>query len=59
MQKRMRFALDLSQSMTRGNSWDNRLDRMAEVAILVMEALHGFEHKFSCVPSRGCAPAQR
>lgn len=48
-QKRLHFALDLSQSMTRGNGWDHRLDRMAEVAVLVMESLQGFEHKFTYV----------
>ncbi len=46
LQKRMRFVFDLSQSMTRGNSWDGRLDRMAQAAVLIMESLAGFEHKF-------------
>ena len=32
--------------MGRGNSWDHRLDRMAQVAILIMESLSSFEHKF-------------
>lgn len=57
VQKRLRFALDLSQSMTRGNAWDHRLDRMADVAILVMESLAGFEHKFSYVLLQWCAAA--
>lgn len=33
--------------MSRGNSWDQRLDRMAQVATLIMESLSGFEHKFN------------
>ena len=45
-QKRLRFVFDLSQSMARGNSWDGRLDRMVQTAVMVMEALAGFEHKF-------------
>ena len=45
-QKRLRFVFDLSQSMARGNSWDGRLDRMVQTAVMIMEALAGFEHKF-------------
>ena len=30
----------------RGNAWDRRLDRQCESAVLIMEALTGFEHKF-------------
>lgn len=45
-QKRLRFVFDLSQSMSRGNSWDRRLDRMAQVATLVMESLSSYDHKF-------------
>lgn len=33
--------------MMRGNGWDGRLDRMAQVVVLIMEALRGYEHKFS------------
>lgn len=32
--------------MSRGNAWDSRLDRMVQIALLFMEALQGFEHKF-------------
>lgn len=46
MQKRLRFVFDLSQSMSRGNGWDKRLDRTAQTAALLMESLSGFEHKF-------------
>ena len=32
--------------MARGNSWDGRLDRTAAIAVLLMEALEKFRHKF-------------
>ena len=44
--KRMIFLFDCSASMARMNASDGRLDRMASCAILIMEALHSFEHKF-------------
>lgn len=44
--KRMLFLLDCSASMARMNAADGRLDRMAACAILIMEALQGFEYKF-------------
>lgn len=45
--KRIVFAVDCSRSMARGNSWDQRLDRMTQAVVLLMEAIDGFEHKFS------------
>lgn len=44
--KRLAFALDCSASMARMSAWDGRLDRMASCAIIIMEALKGFEHKY-------------
>lgn len=44
--KRVLFALDTSASMSRGNAYDKRLDRMAQAVVLVMEAMDGFEDKF-------------
>ncbi len=46
IQKRLRFVFDLSQSMSRGNSWDGRLDREVQTAVMLMEALVPFQHKF-------------
>jgi hypothetical protein len=37
--KRVVFAFDCSQSMTRGNGWDRRLDRMVQVAVMLMDTL--------------------
>jgi hypothetical protein len=45
--KRLRFVLDVSGSMYRFNSDDKRLDRLLEVALIVMESLQGFEHKYT------------
>lgn len=45
--KRLHFVLDLSGSMYRFNGSDQRLERSMETALLMMEALEGFEHKFS------------
>ncbi|KAI8064375.1 AAA domain-containing protein [Gongronella butleri] len=44
--KRMNFVFDLSASMFRFNSHDRRLERSLEVALMIMEAFRGFEHKF-------------
>lgn len=38
--------MDVSGSMYRFNGHDERLYRMMEVAVLIMESLKGFEHKF-------------
>ena len=42
---RLFFVLDVSASMYRFNGMDQRLDRTAEVAVMIMEAFHGFEDK--------------
>ena len=44
--KRISFLLDASASMHRGDGFDGRLQRMGQTAVLLMEALRGFEHKF-------------
>lgn len=44
--KHLTFLLDASASMARGDALDGRLHRMASTAALLIEALHGFEHKF-------------
>ena len=44
--KHLAFLLDASMSMARGDPADGRLRRMGATAALLMEALHGFEHKF-------------
>ena len=44
--KALRFLLDASASMARGDLLDGRLRRMAATAALLVEALAGFEHKF-------------
>ena len=46
--KRIVFAVDLSASMARMNSWDGRLDRMASGVVMLLEALGdpNFSHKF-------------
>ena len=46
--KRICFAVDISNSMSRGNSWDGRLDREAQAIVMVMEAFEGLEDR--CVP---------
>ncbi|KAK3250339.1 hypothetical protein CYMTET_40279 [Cymbomonas tetramitiformis] len=43
--KRLHFALDCSASMYRFNGNDKRLDRELQLAIIIMEAFQGFEHK--------------
>lgn len=43
--KRIHFLFDLSMSMSR-YSWDGRLQRSLETAVMVMESFRGFEHKF-------------
>ena len=44
--KRMHFLFDLSMSMSRF-AGDGRLQRSLEAATMIMEAVKGFEHKFS------------
>ncbi|RHZ72552.1 hypothetical protein Glove_242g5 [Diversispora epigaea] len=44
--KKMFFVFDLSASMYRFNSYDRRLDRSMEVALMIMESFKSFEHKF-------------
>jgi len=43
--KRMHFVFDLSMSMSRYSA-DGRLQRSLEAAVMILEALKGFEHKF-------------
>ncbi|KAJ1482812.1 hypothetical protein T484DRAFT_1802869 [Baffinella frigidus] len=45
--KRLRFVLDVSGSMYRFNSEDRRLERCCQMAVLLMECLAGFDHKYS------------
>lgn len=44
--KRLRLLVDVSGSMYRFNGHDQRLERMMESALMVMEALEGFTDKF-------------
>jgi len=44
--KRLAFLVDISNSMSRFNSWDGRLDRMCQTVAMLMETLEGFQHKF-------------
>jgi len=44
--KLLYFTVDCSASMFRFNGFDSRLERMCDVAVLIMEALAGFESKF-------------
>lgn len=44
--KRVTFLFDTSASMYRFNGMDGRLRRTAEVAVMLMESLRGFEQKF-------------
>lgn len=44
--KRVCFLFDASASMYRFNGMDGRLRRSAEAAVMLMEALRGFEQKF-------------
>eukprot|EP00854_Cymbomonas_tetramitiformis_P001590 gene1590-2225_t len=44
--KRIKFVMDLSGSMYTFNRLDGRLDRLLEVAILLFEALDGFESRY-------------
>ena len=44
--KRLRFVLDVSGSMYRFNSEDRRLERCCQVAVMLMEALAPFGHKY-------------
>ena len=44
--KRMKVVVDVSGSMYRFNGHDQRLERMLESALMVMEALYGFDDRF-------------
>lgn len=44
--KRLRFCMDISQSMALFNSNDRRLDRTAATTLMLIEALQGFSHKY-------------
>jgi von Willebrand factor A domain-containing protein 8 len=44
--KRLRFVMDISGSMYRFNSYDERLIRCLEAALLIMESFDGFEQRF-------------
>ena len=44
--KRLRFVMDVSGSMYRFNSYDERLVRCLEAALLVMESFDGFDQRF-------------
>ncbi|KAF4675664.1 von Willebrand factor A domain-containing protein 8 [Perkinsus chesapeaki] len=44
--KRLSIVLDVSASMYRFNGVDGRLKRMTEIAVLLLEALNGFEDRF-------------
>ena len=43
--KYLHFVLDVSGSMYRFNGHDHRLERMMEIAVIIMESLTGFEDK--------------
>ena len=43
--KIIQFVMDVSGSMYRFNGTDNRLERMLEIAVIIMESFHGFEDK--------------
>ncbi|XP_022668336.1 von Willebrand factor A domain-containing protein 8-like isoform X2 [Varroa destructor] len=43
--KRLSLLVDVSGSMYRFNGYDGRLQREMEAVILLMDALHGFQHK--------------
>jgi von Willebrand factor A domain-containing protein 8 len=45
--KCIQFVVDVSGSMYRFNSYDGRLERMLEAAVLIMESMPGFEDKIS------------
>lgn len=45
--KLLRIVLDLSGSMYYFNSHDGRLERSLQAAVMLLEALAGFEHKYS------------
>lgn len=45
--KRLRLVVDVSGSMYRFNSYDDRLERELEAVVLVMEAFKGFEDKIN------------
>jgi von Willebrand factor A domain-containing protein 8 len=44
--KRIKFVVDVSGSMYRFNSYDQRLSKMLETSLLVMESLQGLEQKY-------------
>lgn len=45
--KHLHFLVDVSGSMYRFNGFDQRLERMLEIAVIIMESLAGFEDKLS------------
>ena len=45
--KYLHFIVDVSGSMYRFNGYDQRLERMIEIAVIIMESLSGFEDKLS------------
>ena len=45
--KRLHFLMDVSGSMYRFNGSDQRLERLLEATLLIMEALDGFDTKYS------------
>jgi hypothetical protein len=59
LKKRIRFVFDVSGSMYYFNRADQRLQRLLETAVLVMESFHGFEDKFeyAIVGHSGDSPA--
>jgi hypothetical protein len=44
--KRIKFVFDVSGSMYRFNSYDQRLSKSLETALMIMESLQGLEHKY-------------
>jgi len=58
LKKRIRFVFDVSGSMYYFNRADQRLQRLLETAVLVMESFHGFDDKYdySIVGHSGDSP---
>lgn len=57
--RRLRFVIDASASMYRFNSYDGRLNKVLEAALLVMKGFEGMEDKFAStlVGHSGDSPA--
>ena len=47
--KRLRLVVDVSGSMYRFNGHDQRLERMLESTLMVMEALEGYGERVSAI----------